>query len=110
MKANQEYIVLCTCPNQKHATKIAKSLVESAVAACVNIIPNITSIYYWEEKLTTDSECLLLIKTTKAAYNELEQAILAQHAYDCPEIVAMPIEAGSKNYLTWIQNQIGTAI
>lgn len=96
-------VILTTTPNIDEAKKIAHCLVEKKLAACVNIIPEILSIYEWEEKINEDEEYLLLIKSRKSVFNELKDAILDLHSYDLPEIIMLPVEEGYKNYLDWIK-------
>ncbi len=94
------YIVFCTVPNQETADNIAGALVKDELAACVNIVPGLTSVYRWEGKICRDQETLLICKTTETAYRKLESKIKEIHPYDTPEIIAIPIIAGSKNI--WI--------
>lgn len=86
------------------ASSIANSLVSSQLAACVNIIKGIESVYQWQGKIEHDKELLLIIKTRRSLFSQLEQEIQALHDYELPEIIAVPIEAGEKNYLNWIQS------
>jgi periplasmic divalent cation tolerance protein len=95
-------IVFCTCPDKDTAEKIASLLVEHALAACVNILPNITSIYHWQGQIERAEECLLLIKTRQAVYPLLESFIKQHHPYQVPEIIAVSIECGLPDYLNWI--------
>lgn len=99
-------LVLCTCPDNIVAKNLAQALVERKLAACVNIISAIQSIYRWEEEIHMDNEVLLLIKTTKEAWESLEQTLLELHPYDVPEIIAMPITAGTKDYLSWVGENV----
>ena len=101
-------LILCTCPNREIAQKIAGALVEQRLAACVNISSPVTSVYSWQGKIESDEELLLTIKTTRARYGALEQAILALHPYELPEIIAVPISTGLTEYLDWIDNSCGT--
>jgi periplasmic divalent cation tolerance protein len=97
-------LVLNTCPDAETARRIAAALVERNLAACVNIIPGVESVYRWQGKVETDSEHLLLIKCSRDAYPALEQAVTELHPYELPEIVAVPIEAGLPGFLDWINN------
>ena len=97
-------IVLNTCPDQETAQDIASQLVELQLAACVNIIPGIESIYRWQDKIESATEYLLIIKTHSGCYTELESTIHTLHPYELPEVVAVPIEAGLPAYLDWINN------
>ena len=97
-------IVLCTCPDMGTAEGIANQVVRSGLAACVNIVPGLKSVYLWKGAVEADDELLLLIKTTEARYQELEAAIREAHPYELPEIVCVPILAGLPGYLQWIQD------
>ncbi len=97
-------IVLCTCPDMGAAEGIANQVVTSGLAACVNIVPGLKSVYLWKGAVEADDELLLLIKTTEARYQELEAAIREAHPYELPEIVCVPILAGLPGYLQWIQD------
>ena len=95
-------LVLTTCPNQESAQAIAATLVKRGLAACVNILPGVQSVYVWKGETVTEQEMLLLIKSRKDIYPAVEQAIVADHPYELPEVVAVPIEAGLPDYLSWI--------
>ena len=100
-------VVLCTCPDRDQAGLIARSLVEQRLAACVQTVGPIESTYWWNDKVETANEILLLIKTTGARFEDVKGKIQALHTYEVPEIVALPIEAGSEQYLAWLGSQIG---
>lgn len=100
-------IVLVTAGNAREARKIAKSLVESHLAACVNIVPGMRSLYCWNGKTVDDHEVLLLIKTTRKLFGQVSSKVLANHSYSTPEVVALPIIDGSPNYLRWIDDAVG---
>lgn len=95
-------LVLCTCPEGETAHSLAKALVSEQLAACVNILPHLTSIYTWEGKLENSAESLLLIKTEKSIYPRLEERLKKLHPYEVPEIIALPIERGLPEYLHWV--------
>ena len=97
-------LVLCSVPNRETAEHIAETLVSEQLAACVNIIPGIVSVYRWKEAIEKDEELLLLIKTTRNRYESLEQRIQALHPYELPEIIAVPIQTGQTDYIQWIEN------
>jgi periplasmic divalent cation tolerance protein len=99
-------IVLTTTPNIEEAESLAEKIVESKLAACVQILPAMKSFYIWENKVQQDSENLLLIKTLEAKFEELEQFIKANHSYEIPEIVAISAEKVSGNYLNWIMESL----
>lgn len=92
-----------TAPNSEEARQIANALVSERLAACVNIIPLIESIYRWEGRVTSDSEALMIIKTTNERYAQVERRVKELHRYSTPEIVAIPIERGSHEYLDWLR-------
>jgi periplasmic divalent cation tolerance protein len=97
-------IVLNTCPNQEVARAIAAALVERHLAACVNIVPGIESYYRWQGKFSQDQELLLIIKTTAEAFPAISECIQSLHPYELPEIIAVPIETGLPQYLSWLSN------
>lgn len=99
-------VVLNTCPDKDTANKIAASLVEKRLCACVNIIPGIESVYRWKGKVETDKEHLLIIKSTKEAYPYIEKHIQDNHPYELPEIIAVSLENGLPGYLSWIDENI----
>lgn len=96
------YLVLCTCPDRPSADDLAESLVRQRLAACVNILPGVESVYRWEGKIERGAELLLLIKTEKQAYGLLQDHIQRHHPYQVPEIIALPIAAGASDYLQWV--------
>jgi len=99
-------MIFCTCPDTDTAAAIAAALVDQKLAACVNIISGIRSIYRWEGKRQCDEECLMLIKTRLDRYQVLEEMVRALHPYEIPEIIAVPLEAGSAAYLAWVDAQV----
>lgn len=106
--SNKTFLVLCTCPDEGSARRLSELLVQKKLAACVNIVNRIDSIFTWQGKIDSAQESLLLIKTTNTAYAALEQAIKQQHPYDVPEIIALPVELGSPDYLNWIRENTCT--
>jgi periplasmic divalent cation tolerance protein len=98
----QVLLVLCTCPNPETAERIADTLVAERLAACVNRIPGLTSVYLWQGKVERDSETLLLIKTSDARFDVLSARLRELHPYDLPEIVATPVVRGLPEYLQWV--------
>jgi periplasmic divalent cation tolerance protein len=104
---NKVIIVLVTCASQREAQKIARALVENRLAACGNIIEShVESIYRWKGKINTACETLLILKTTRRQFAKLEEEIRKLHSYDVPEIIAMPVVAGSAQYLKWVAESV----
>lgn len=100
-------IVLVSCPTIALARKIARSVVQKRLAACVNLVRSpVESFYTWREKLETAREHLLLIKTTAARLPQLEKEVKRLHTYDIPEFVALPITEGSADYLSWMNDSV----
>jgi periplasmic divalent cation tolerance protein len=99
-------IVLCTIGSEAEARKIAHHLVEQRLAACVNIVPQVESIYRWEGKVESGVEWLLLIKTTAERFPAVREAINTLHSYELPECIVMNIEDGSASYLEWIGQSV----
>ncbi|MFQ5596720.1 MAG: divalent-cation tolerance protein CutA [Nitrospiria bacterium] len=97
-----EIVVFITCPTQREAEKIGRSLVENRLAACANIVPSITSIFSWEAKTCREEEVLMLVKSRKAVLKKMIVSVKRQHSYSLPEIIALPIVGGSEDYLNWI--------
>ena len=95
-------VVLVTCGSEEEALKIANALVESRLAACVNLVAPIRSIYRWEERIWDEKEWLLIIKTQRDRFEDLEKKVKSLHSYSVPEIVSLPIVEGSSSYLNWI--------
>lgn len=98
-------IINCTTKNKEEAIYIAKSLVERKLIACCNIVPSITSVYEWGNELCCDEECLMVMKTKTELFNKVEIAIKELHTYDTPEIICIPINNGSREYLSWVNEQ-----
>ena len=96
-------VVLVTCGSEEEALKIAHSLVESHLAACVNLVSPIRSIYRWEGKIWDEKEWLLIIKTQGKKFDELKTRVKSLHSYAVPEIISLPIVEGSSSYLSWIR-------
>ncbi len=95
-------IVFTTTGSQEEARKIAHALVERRLAACVNIVPQIESVYRWQGKVESAAEWLLIIKTQASAFERVRDAVKELHSYDLPECVMLEVAAGSKKYLDWI--------
>ena len=99
-------IVLTTASSEEEARKVARHLVQNRLAACVNVIPRIESIYRWQGKVESSTECLLLIKTTAQGFPAVRDAIGELHSYELPECIAIPIEDGSTAYLQWLGESV----
>ena len=99
-------LVLCTCGDMETAQRIARGLVEQKLAACVNILPGITSVYQWKGSIESDNELLLLIKTQKSCLSALQETIRKLHSYELPEIIDVPITGGLTEYLNWITESV----
>lgn len=102
MPGDDAIVVFITAPNGEEATRLADLLIGAHLAACVQILPEMESVYRWEGKIERQSEILLIAKTTTAKFAELEREVRALHSYETPEIVAVPIVAGSSPYLAWL--------
>lgn len=98
-------VVLITAPNEDDAAKMANDLVVSRLAACVNIIRNIRSIYRWQGKIEDEAEVLMLVKTRKEHFKDLEKRVRGLHPYTVPEIIALPIIEGFEGYLGWLREE-----
>jgi periplasmic divalent cation tolerance protein len=98
-------IVFCTAPDAEVATLLARGVLERKLAACVNVIPGLRSLYWWQGELQDDSEVQLLIKTHRARFSEIEAFIKDNHPYEVPELIAVSIVAGSEPYLRWLRQQ-----
>ncbi len=100
--AEQAIVVLCTVPSTEVAERLARGVVEAKLAACVNIVPGVRSIYRWEGAVQDDQELLLVVKSTQARYAALEAWLTEQHPYDVPEVIALDTTVGSRAYLDWL--------
>jgi periplasmic divalent cation tolerance protein len=101
----QVLVVMVTAASQDEAGKIAEEVVRSRLAACVSTIPTVHSTYWWEGKVMSDQESLLLIKTTSDKFNSLEETIRKIHSYKVPEIIGIPLSNGSPPYLEWVHRE-----
>ena len=103
-----EIVVLITASSTEEARKLGKTLVQEKFAACVNVIPEIISIFNWHGEVCEEGEVLMIVKTSGKKFSALEKKIKEEHSYEVPEIIALPIVAGSKEYLNWIQKETRT--
>ena len=99
--ASDVLVVLVTCPPDK-AQGIAEALVEERVAACVNIVPSLSSVYRWKGAVHHEDEAMLLVKTTNDRFEALKQAVLKHHPYELPEVIAVTVDRGHTPYLEWV--------
>jgi periplasmic divalent cation tolerance protein len=104
--ATTALIVLVTTPSAEQAAALARSLVEEGLAACGNVLPGVRSIYRWQGAVCDEPEVLLVLKTERAAFEALRARVVALHPYECPEVIALPIEAGHAPYLAWIAGTV----
>ena len=103
---SERLVVLMTAGSQEEAEKIANALVNEMLAACVNVLPGVTSVYRWEGQVQRDQEWLLIAKTTHQVLDALVRRVRALHSYDLPEVVALPVVGGNQAYLRWIDGEV----
>ena len=106
MSSSDAIVVLMTAPTLEEARMLADKLVETQLAACVQILPEMESVYRWQGKVERQPERLLIAKTTADRFGELEREVRAMHSYDTPEIVSFPLTEGSPDYLQWLQESV----
>ena len=99
-------VVLVTCPTQAAARRIGTALVKRRLAACVNLIPQVESVFWWQGKIDRSREALLLIKTSLGCFERLRHAVIELHPYKVPEVIALPISAGHRPYLHWLADSL----
>lgn len=102
MTSHTVRVVLITAPNEDTAEKVAKALVEERLAACVNVLPGVRSIYRWQGRVEDERELLLVVKTATDRMTRLMQRVQEIHPYACPEVLALPVDAGTPAYLDWV--------
>ena len=98
-------VVLITCPGAEESERIAIALLKERLAACVNIVPSITSFFWWTGKIHRANESLVIVKTKKSSLRQLVRTVKKMHQYENPEIIALPIIGGSKEYTKWIEEE-----
>lgn len=108
MKDAKYIVIFVTCANKEEGEKISQGLLRKKLVACVNLIPEIISRYWWQEKIEVSSETLLIIKTKKSLFKQIVTEVKKLHSYTVPEIIALPIIEGNKDYLNWIQKSVET--
>jgi periplasmic divalent cation tolerance protein len=100
-------VVLCTASSAQEAEKIARTLVDARLAACVNVVPGMRSFYRWKEKIEDAGEWLLVIKSSRGRFEALRTALEKLHSYEVPEVIALSVIDGAKNYLNWMDGELG---
>lgn len=103
--AKQTRVVLCTCPPSE-ASKIAKTLLEKKLVACVNVVSGVKSLYWWKDQLNEDAESLLVMKTKANCYTQLESKLQEIHPYDVPEVLSFDVDKGSDTYISWVHDSV----
>ncbi|HOY10869.1 MAG TPA: divalent-cation tolerance protein CutA [Candidatus Omnitrophota bacterium] len=106
MQGVQHIVVFVTVPGPEEAQTLGRVLLGKKLVACVNIVPHVDSLFWWEGKIDRAGECLLILKTRYSVFQALTEAVKAQHSYSVPEIIALPILAGQKDYLDWIDETV----
>jgi len=105
-EAAENLVVFITAGSQEEGERIARALVREMLAACVNIVPGVSSVYYWAGEVKEDSETLLIVKTHRAVLNQLIRRVKKLHSYELPEIIALPIIGGAEDYLQWLSKTV----
>ena len=100
-------LVLVTAPDEPTAERLARSLLEARLVACANLVPAVRSLYWWQGAIEEGRETLLVLKTTTAQLDALTAAVEREHPYDCPEVLALPVAAGSDAYVRWLVGEVG---
>lgn len=106
MPEAEHLVVLVTAGSEDEAQEIARGLVKSMLAACVNVVPGITSIYRWQEEVQEDQEWLLVVKTRRDVLDEVIRQVQSLHSYDLPEVIALPLVGGSREYIRWLDRGV----
>jgi periplasmic divalent cation tolerance protein len=102
MRAEDAIVILVTAGNEAEAERIARALVDERLVACVNVLPAVRSFYRWEGRVADDAELLLVIKTRRERFEAVAARVREIHSYDVPEVIALPVLAGSETYLEWL--------
>ena len=103
-------VVLSTCASPEDAARIARSLVEKKLAACVNVMPAVRSFYRWQGAIEDDQESLLVIKSSRGLFDQLRAELEKLHSYEVPEVIAVPIVDGSEGYLEWLERELAAKL
>jgi periplasmic divalent cation tolerance protein len=104
---SEPLVVLSTVGTPEDAQRIARALVERGLAACVNVVPGVTSIYRWQGRIEAEAEQLLVVKTTAEGFEPLRAALVSLHPYEVPEVLALPVRGGHGPYLAWLDASVG---
>jgi len=99
-------VVLITCANRKEAKRISRHLVEQKLVACVNIVDKVNSVFWWQDKVDSANEVLLIAKSKKSLMEKIIRQVKSQHSYQVPEVIALPIIAGNRDYINWIYESV----
>jgi periplasmic divalent cation tolerance protein len=99
-------VVFSTCADENDAERLARTLVEQRLAACVNVVPRVRSFYHWKGGLESADECLLVIKSSRDRFDGLRAALEKAHSYEVPEVLAVPVVDGAPNYLNWLSENL----
>lgn len=99
-------VVFMTVPSLREGNRISRAVLTSRLAACVNVIPGIRSMYQWKGKIVQEKEAMLVLKTTRSRYRKLEQKIKQLHPYEVPEVIAIPLICGSSQYIEWVTKEV----
>jgi periplasmic divalent cation tolerance protein len=102
----EKIVVLSNCGSEEEAHRVARALVEARLAACVNIVPGVRSIYHWQGSVQEDSEWMLIIKSTRPLFEQLAAELRKIHSYEVPEVLAIPVVAGDEAYLEWLNREL----
>jgi len=106
MKNEENVVIYITTGTDEEAQKVAEELLKQRKAACVSILPGVSSIFWWQDKLDSAQETLLIVKTKASLVNEIVRLVTEIHSYDVPEIIALPIMGGNRDYLEWIGKEV----
>ena len=106
IKTAQYCVVLVTAPKLTVARKLARGILKNRLAACANLVPGVESHYWWKGKICRGAEILMVMKTSRTKLKVLEKFVIAEHPYDTPEFVVLPIDSGSRRYLKWVEESM----